>query len=298
MYQLLSKLQYKNFEPGEFTALEERSLDEINQLIKAFPWEEQRHFTPVGPTCPSITIEDITGNYLKFGHHYYEKYCLYLLTAEGKLLKKVVQNLEEGIKIVTGFYSGDVITDGFEHEFALHAWRHFTDKDFKSVIAYQGTLFSIGLFTLAPLLFLAMSLFMILAGNKENTNKDVPLVSIEILCLTVDAFLFFLAIMAWRMFLNHYRIAKNEFIVISKGHNEFVFGTEADNKTYLKDKIVSFKEFRNTQRNNPWGGLYFTDITFSDGEQIKISSLIMKNGYAKFPDVKCEMVSKFLPFMK
>ncbi len=298
MDQLQSKLQYRNFEPGEFTASEQRSLDSVTRLIKDFPWEQQRHFTPVGPTCPSVTIEDKAGNYLKFGHHYYEKYCLYLLTTEGKLLKKVVPTLEEGIVIVTAFYKGENIADGFEHEFALHAWRHFADKDFKSGIAYHGMLFSIGLYSLAPLLFLALLLFLILVGNKENTNKDVPLISVEILCLSIDAVLFFFAIMAWRIFLNHYKIAKNQIIVISKGHNEFVFGTEAEPKTYLKDKIVSLKEYRNSESRNPWYGLYFTEITFDNGEQIKISSLLMKNGYAKFPDVKCEMVSKFLPEMK
>ena len=298
MDQLLSKLQYKNYEPGEFIALEERSLVDVIQLIKSFPWEEQRHFTPVGPTCPSVTIEDTAGNYLKFGHHYFEKYCLYLLTSEGKLLKKVVPTLEDGIQIVTAFYNDENFIDGFEHEFTLHPQRHFADKDFKSVIAYTGLLFSISLFSLAPLMLLGMGLLLLIAGNPANTNKDVPMVFVEILCLTTDAVLFFFTVMAWRLFLNHYKFARNQFIIISKGQNEFVFGTEEHSETYLKDKIVLFKEYRNTQSRNPWSGLYFTEITFGDGKHIKISSLLMKNGYAKFPDVKCEMESVFYPNMK
>jgi len=40
--QLISKVQYKNFEPGEFTDRRGRTYDETIALIEAFPWSQQR----------------------------------------------------------------------------------------------------------------------------------------------------------------------------------------------------------------------------------------------------------------
>ena len=298
MDKLLCKLQYKNYEPGEFIAEELRSLEDIKQLITTFPWEEQRHFTPVGPTGPSITIEDKSGNYLKFGHSYYEKYCLYMLTSEGKFYKKVVPLIVDGIQLLTSFFNGEDIHGEMEDEFTLQPQRHFITKEFRYNAAYKGMFFSFCCYSLLPLVLLAMNLLLIFGANQANTNKDVPMVGIEILCTIVDAVLIFFTVTAWRLFFNHYHIARNQFIVISKGRNEFIFGTEDNHKTYLKNEISTFKEYRNTQSRSPWARLNYTEITFDDGEQIKISSLLLKYGYAKFPDVKCELVSKFYPEIK
>jgi hypothetical protein len=81
-------------------------------------------------------VEDEARNYLKLGHNYYDKYCLYLYTTDGTFLKKVVANLDEAVKIVSSFYNGADIKEGFESEFILHAQRHFIEKDF---IAYPDS---------------------------------------------------------------------------------------------------------------------------------------------------------------
>jgi hypothetical protein len=57
MAEFISKLQYKTYEKGEFSDEKARSLEETIQLIKNFPWEEQRG-GDVQLTGPSVTIQN------------------------------------------------------------------------------------------------------------------------------------------------------------------------------------------------------------------------------------------------
>lgn len=42
MITLLTKVQYKDFEPGEFVEVQKRTYDETIKLIEEFPWNRQR----------------------------------------------------------------------------------------------------------------------------------------------------------------------------------------------------------------------------------------------------------------
>ena len=64
MPDFISKLQYKNYEKGEFSDEKVRGLDETIQLIKNFPWTKQRG-VDVQLTGPSVTIQNEYAEYLK-----------------------------------------------------------------------------------------------------------------------------------------------------------------------------------------------------------------------------------------
>ncbi len=70
--QLISKIQYKNFEPGEFTDRQNRTYEQTISLIEAFPWEGRK--SPPGsrllPTPPSPWKARISGDFLKLAVYY------------------------------------------------------------------------------------------------------------------------------------------------------------------------------------------------------------------------------------
>ncbi|MGI4022132.1 MAG: hypothetical protein ACRYFA_11545 [Janthinobacterium lividum] len=78
MCNLVSKLQYKTYETGEYSDEEARNLEETLILIQDFPWEEQRHLIDIKITGPSVTIQNDEGAYLKLGLFFNNKFCVYL----------------------------------------------------------------------------------------------------------------------------------------------------------------------------------------------------------------------------
>ena len=65
MTRLISKVQYKNFEAGEFVEVCERTFNETTELIEKFPWTDQRDKIVIDLTNPSITIEGKNNDFLK-----------------------------------------------------------------------------------------------------------------------------------------------------------------------------------------------------------------------------------------
>jgi len=57
MTSLISKLQYREYEKGEFDAIAARTLEEVISAVLSFPWDTERHLTSVELTCPSVTVE-------------------------------------------------------------------------------------------------------------------------------------------------------------------------------------------------------------------------------------------------
>lgn len=87
MTTLISKVQYKNFETGEFVDVQERNYEETIQLIEKFPWNDQREKIVIDLTNPSITIEGKNNNFLKFAVFFNQKYVLHYFS-ETQTFKK------------------------------------------------------------------------------------------------------------------------------------------------------------------------------------------------------------------
>ncbi len=287
-----SKLQYKNYEPGEFSDEKERSTDEIFLLIRDFPWAEQCHLVAIGLTAPSVTIEREDGSFLKISHSYYGKFSIYWLQSSGPCLKKVVPYLGDAIKEVSEFCSDTLSENSFEQEHGFHLQRHFYTKDFTNHVS-KGALFPIVIYSIFP--FLMMVPLGIIAFNWQTLSISGNKFSILLLIAYIGAttVTIYLGIMAWRLFHNHYSYSLGQFIEISRGKDEFTFGTDNEYQVYLKSQIKLVKAYSNTQSRNPWGHIKHYEINFLDGTQLNISSLLLKN--AILGDAPIEWVSKFYP---
>ena len=100
MEQLISKLQYKNDEKGEFTSEEARSLEDTIKLITDFPWAAERHITAVELTGGSVTIQDVDSNYLKVSYDRLDKFRLYVCMVKAKSFQYKMLEMDDVQKIV------------------------------------------------------------------------------------------------------------------------------------------------------------------------------------------------------
>ncbi|WP_336518274.1 hypothetical protein [Pollutibacter soli] len=85
MIRLISKIQYSNYETGEFSEEKERTFDEVKDVIEKFPWEKQRKGITIDLTNPSVTIHGKKNDYLKLSLFYNGRFVLYYLNQEGEL---------------------------------------------------------------------------------------------------------------------------------------------------------------------------------------------------------------------
>lgn len=220
MKTLISKLQYKNYEKGEFNNIEMRTAEETIQLIKDYPWEEQRQLASVELTCPSVTIEHDSGKFLKLGPHFGGKFCLYLSDGR-KISEKIIQHPEDSFDVITDFYNGVNISKGFDRLF---------------------------------LIFWPKSHFVTASFQYSCTPENI-----------VDSFFNFLADS------DH---PKDLYLNLSRGHNNFYFGTEDDYREYFKTDIISINMYSNHNRNRSNRGAVF-EINFKNGEQIRFPDLLL-----------------------
>lgn len=196
METLISKLQYKNYERGEFSNSEMRTAEETIQLIKDYPWDEQRQLASVELTCPSVTIEHYTGKFLKIGPYFGGKFCLYLSDGR-KISEKIVQHLEDSFEIINDFY------------------------------------------------------------------------------------------------------CKGLYINLSKGHDNFYFGTEDDYKEYFKSDIINVRSYQNLNNRSIWSGYHVFEIEFKSGEQIRFPNLLLREGLfrKKFSEQRIARIHKKIPLI-
>src|SRR6185503_13026075 len=129
---LPTKTQLKDYEPGEFSERKQRTFPETRDLIEHFPWSGQRDHFAVGLTCPSITIEGSSGDYLKLALYYNDKFILYYLDTKNHLWTHPTLTIAEAYPIIQSF---------FDNSFDLAIFRrqstpftnnrvHFETKDF------------------------------------------------------------------------------------------------------------------------------------------------------------------------
>lgn len=290
METLISKLQYKNYERGEFSSIEMRTAEETIQLIKDYPWDEQRHLASVELTCPSVTIEHYTGKFLKIGPHFGGKFCLYL--SEGrKISEKIVQHLEDSFEIITDFYSDVDISKSFDRLFTIfRPKRHFVTASFQ----YTVTLFRVLSLFLMPILLMIYGVLFELAGLSRIGGRFsvwpallMPLMFIFISCI------------GFRVLINYYTYCRGLYINLSKGHNNFYFGTEGDYKEYFKSDIISISSYQNLNHRSAWSGYHVFEIDFKNGEQIRFPNLLLSEGLfrKKFSEQNINRIHKKIPLV-
>jgi len=266
MPAFISKLQYKTYEKGEYSDEKARTLEETIELIKAFPWEEQRG-VDVQLTGPSVTIQDEYGNYLKAGLYFNGKFCLYYFDCDHHLYEYHASDLEHVNEIVNDFFNGEIDLQKFEKNiFSMGAKNHFENAPFDYTISLSKYYFRLFL-TILALLMMTIPLTLLI-------SLDGPIL-FKIIFLSFSSLILLLGFYSLFFIIKVYLKSKNMFLHISAGNNEFKFSNNDDFTDYNKSDIGEINIYGNqSTKGSPI--LSVIEINFNNGTQIKFPGLLIE----------------------
>ena len=296
MQLLISKIQYNNFEAGEFVDIKERSYEEVIKLIEGFPWTKQRENLVVSLTNPSITIEGTNNDYLKIALYYNGKYVLYYFDSENKLYKKSFEKLEESYSYIYQFFEQfNFQTTGLKKE---NTWMqknqpHFITDDFR----YYLTPKLVEKFSLNTTFYwiIAIDLLVLLKTILRNGIQNT-----EILESLLKVFLFCLIFFSFNIFLlvYFYLLTRNKILIISKGNPIFYYGNILEPFEYKKSEVESVTTIQARGRV-PFRAFSLVSIKFKDGNKLAIPNMLIDQYLLndKFPGITKIDISAF-PYAK
>jgi len=271
MNLLISKIQHKNFEIGEFVEEKKRSFEESITLIEQFPWEQERGKIVINLTNPSITFQGKNNDYLKLALYYNGKFVLHYFDKEQKLFTKSFCAIRDSYKYIQTFFElpnfdyGDFRKENTIFQSNL---KHFVSQDFcyeitpkvikRYLLSTSAINFGLGVFYI--LLFTA------------KTNFHINVVGIIIL-------LFLIVLMGGGLnlilFFNYYMYAKNKILIMSKGNDKFYFGDKSNPSKYNKTEIIRFVTSQVRNNKNPVSGFAVVTIELKNGTDIKIPNILV-----------------------
>ena len=265
MPELISKLQYKNYEKGEYTGEKARGLEETLQLVKTFPWQQQRG-TDIQLTGPSVTLLDDSGNYLKVGLYFGDKFCIYYFTGDHHLYEYHVATYDEIAAVVTDFFEGRIETQKFErNRLVFQPATHFED----AVFCYQV---KAGVFYGRLVLLIVLALLLIGDGCGMMFITG-PLPVKIILPAVVLALVSLLGYQQYRAF-QYYHRSKSLFLKLSAGSTTFSFGEGENIREYNKPDIAEINIY------GPLSGkttpiLTLCELVFINGTTIVLPGMLI-----------------------
>lgn len=271
MTKLTSKVQYKNFEAGEFVDIKERDYDETIKLIENFPWENQREKIVIDLTNPSVTIEGKNNDYLKCAVFFNQKYVLHYLDATETLFTKSFINLKDSYEYIKNYFvqvQFDTTPFKKENTWLQHNLKHFVTQDFKYLVTPKSV--KSYLLSTSGMNF-CLSIFFVILIFSKGIN------SINIIALIVLLAAMFLIGGGLHLFLffNYYNYAKDKILIMSKGNDTFYFGNTGNPLRYDKRNILQYTTIRSRGSRNQFSGFAIIEIEFKDGTVLKIPNLLV-----------------------
>ncbi len=267
--RLITKVQYKNFEPGEFTDRQPRTAEETIHLIEAFPWQEQRDHLHIGLTGPSVSIEGADGDFLKLALYYNDKFVLYYVDVNHHLYSHSFIDYHDAYPYIRTFFVNGAAPAGFKDEQTLfqHVSVHFKDQDFSYTIGRSGRFAVVIAVQCAALLgILICSAALLIALGRQPAAGYL---------LILPAILAFLWTWGVAVAINHYQAGKNKVLVISRGKDEFSYGPLSGPETFNKKDIMDVTTYGGHRRGGGYSILTRVQINFNDGRSIDISCLLI-----------------------
>jgi len=260
---LTSKFQYKNYEKGEFSEEQPRSLEETLELIKSFPWDTQRG-VDVQLTCPGVVIEGNSRDYLKIGIYFNDKFAVYYLDSENHLFEFHTDNLETACQSVTEFFNEEINLDGFEkHLFSIGNRAHFIDGEFWHIINHTSAIIRLVFSTvlgLAYVIFVTGFIFY---------DTGAPWLA-KVFFVLMIGLVIYLILMHARI----YSRAKNMALWIAAGHDDFQFDDGSGTVKYSKKDIGTINIYGPTStRSRP--RLTIIELIFKDGQSIRFPGMLI-----------------------
>lgn len=269
MPELISKIQYKNCEKGEFFSEQPRNYEDTLALIQSFPWDEQRG-SDIQVTGPGIIIHGPDNDYLKVALYFNSKFSLYYLDKGGYLYEYHTSELIEECQKVKEYFNGRLNLEGFEkHFFNIGYCDHFETHIFEYRASLLKSLLS------WALLVIPLSMFVFINFELDNT-----------LMIKLSVFAALIAIF---ITLGIYLSYNGYYLKLSKAHDEFQFGKRKEGiQTYSKQdvkEVVFYEDHRNS-RPIPISSfnearIFFNNGSFIEIPKILISSIRLKS---KFPE--------------
>jgi hypothetical protein len=269
---LIVKIQYKNFEPGEFTDVLDRSYDEAIRLIRDFPWERQRDHLQVSLTNPSVTIEDAGGDSLKLALFYNGKFVLHYFNNRQQLFTKSFTSYTDAFPYIRQFYADQQFdTTDFKLE---NTWMqankiHFTNKEFRySVTRNRIRNYLIGT---SGINFL-FTIFVIILQVYYHRELPIPaILVIFVTCFLIGGGLNLI------LFANYYHYAKGKMLIISKGHDQFWFGPCDNPEQFTKTEIMQVKRYCSPGTRNPVNAFAWVEIELKNARHLVIPNLLIND---------------------
>ncbi|HTR29079.1 MAG TPA: hypothetical protein VMH27_07400 [Puia sp.] len=284
------KVQYRDFEPGEFTAIKDRSYEETIALIGSFPWVDQRDNLRVGLTGPSVTMEAATGEFLKLAMYYSGKFILYYIDGRHHEFIRVLTSVDDAASSIQTFFmesSSPPMDFTPRQTFLQHVMVHFRTGDFTYRMRPARLTGAIALICLY-LMISAMLTFTVLAPGKSGLWPFL-----------IPALVFFcFAAVQVILLVNHCRHASGQVLILSLGLREFSYGPAANPERFNKDEIRQIITHGRRARGG-YPALTRVEIAFADGRSINISCLFISQEdlVGKFPGIWQTKDEVFLPFM-
>jgi len=301
--QLITKVQYKNFEPGEFTDRRGRTYDELIQLIENFPWEQQRDHLQVGPTNPSMTIEGEYRHFVKLTLYYHDRFILYYLDDAGHLYTKSFPRYQDAYPYLQSFFADSTLdTSDLELQ---HFWLqgkavHFLDQEFRYTINSPKRIFLTSLMIIYGLFVLATTAAAFATLHANNNAAILIFVFLTLILL--------LGGLTMTQLYNHLRAVIGKELILSRGSETFYYGKAGQLQQWYKKNIVAIVDFSpsrsNTPNGNNFGKIVRIDIRETDAQTapircIYIPSILISdyNLLPKFPTIVPTYEFSAFPFI-
>jgi hypothetical protein len=271
MTRLVSKIQYNNFEAGEFIEEKERSFEETIELIENFPWKAQREKIVVDLTNPSITIQGKNNDYLKLAVYFNGKFVVYYLDQKNALFKKAIFSIKDAYPLIAEFFKSSCFSIGMlrkENTVFRNNLKHFSTQEFcyeltkDSIIRYLLSTSSISfVFTIVMLL-----LFLLKPSAQINFIGALVLVLI----------IFFIGGgLNLILFFNYYKYAKDLVLIMSKGNEAFLFGEKEHPRQYNKSDIIQVTVSKVNSSRHPVSSFVVVTLELKSSPSLEIPNLLI-----------------------
>jgi hypothetical protein len=283
-----SKIQYKNFETGEFVEETPRSYESLIKIIEEFPWETQREKIQISLTNPSITIENENQQFLKLALFYNGKFVLHYCDKSNKLFSKSFTSVKDSYSYLKKFYEQDSLDlSDFKHESTILQDNivHFVSQDFQYTISDEVAfkyLLKSSWMNLASGIFILYGLLDIAFNKPFN-----PLYLIFI----IPIFFLFGGGIHLMLFFKYYLFSKNKILILSKGNDTFYFGNIFSPFQYSKKNIEQVLIYQNNGYRSMISDFVIVKVIFKNKSEITIPSIFvndvaLRNKFSDYPQTE------------
>ena len=277
--KLISKVQYKEFERGEFTSRQERTEEETIAIIEQFPWVRLRDDLVVSLTGPSVTIEGPNTDFLKLALYYEGKFALYYLDNRKHLFTRSLARYEDAYPYIHSFFAAAFPATpaakptpfeprGMNKEttWMLSIYPHFANGTFHYTISYAKLLWRTIPTVLLTLFALFADIFAIF-----DVPEHHPAFFFGTVTFGLAAGVTFLYLL-----LNHYRSAHRQVLIMTKGADTFYYGPAEEPEMFDKKNIAEIITHGQKDPGRVYhGALVRIEIQLTNGRSLNISSLLI-----------------------